>query len=728
MEEIFGSIENIIFVNEENGFTVAKIREKDKRELTCIVGNLSSINSGEMIRCEGKWLSHSQYGKQFEVSSFEVKAPTDLKGIQKYLESGLIKGIGPVYAQKIVEKFGLETLDIIEQDPFRLMDVDGIGEKRVKKIKSCWDEQKSIRNVMIFLRSYDISSTFAEKIFKCYGNQTMSKIKENPYQLAKDIIGIGFKIADKIAFRLGIDKNCEKRIESGIEFTLWELSNIGHSCYPKVLFLEEAKKILDVDISFIQKVLDQMILKKDIIISSIEGREFLWLKTLFFYEEGIAKFLNLIHQSSCSLRRVNEDKALIWVENLLKIKLAKNQIEAIKNCLIDKIHIITGGPGTGKSTITKAILEITHKLTSKIILAAPTGKAAKRMAQITKKRAVTIHSLLEYDFVSGTFQKNEENKLKCSLIIIDESSMIDTFLMFHLLRAIPHDARVIFIGDIDQLPSVGPGNILKDMIDSKTIKITELSEIFRQAKNSKIITNAHKINKGFFPELTSDSDFRYIEAKEPEILLQKILSLVTEDLPKMGFDPIQDIQVLAPMKKGIIGTENLNIQLQAKLNPSSFFLMKGSRRFQKNDKIMQIKNNYNKHVYNGDVGIIIKIDSIEQEVLIKYDDREVTYEFSELDEIVHAYAVSVHKYQGSESLCIIMPIHTSHFKLLFRNLLYTAVTRGKKMVYLIGMKQAIAMAIKNDQIQNRYTGLCHFLKKIISQKEVSFSNIQLRDG
>lgn len=719
MEEISGCIENIVFVNEENDFTVAKIKEKNKKELTCIVGNLSSIAPGETIQCQGTWMSHSQYGSQFKVSAFTIKAPSDVVGIQKYLESGLVKGIGPVYAKKIVEKFGVETLDIIETDPFRLMEVGGIGEKRVRKIKTCWDEQKSIRDVMIFLRSYDVTPAFAQKIFKHYGNQSILKIKENPYQLAKDVVGIGFKIADTIATKLGIGKDSEKRIAAGLEYSLWELANLGHTCFPKEEFIEEARKILDVEEKTIKNVLESLIIKKEIIQSLVETREVLWLKTFFYYEEQIADALLKINRSPCLLRKVDEDKALKWVEERLKLKLAKHQLRAIRNCLIDKIHIITGGPGTGKSTITRAILEITQKLSSKIILAAPTGKAAKRMSQITKKRAVTIHSLLEFDFIRGTFKKNEQDKLNCSLLIIDESSMIDTLLMFHLLKAIPDEARVIFVGDIDQLPSVGPGNILKDMIGSQIIKITQLTEIFRQAKNSKIIINAHKINQGFFPDLENDpnSDFKFIEAKTPELILEKILSMVTKELPQDGFDPVESIQVLSPMKRGIIGTENLNLEIQNRLNPASLFVMKGSKRFQVKDKVMQIKNDYNKHVYNGDVGIISKIDITEQELIIDYEGREVLYDFSELDEIIHAYAVSVHKYQGSECPCIVMPIHTSHFKLLYRNLLYTGVTRGKRLVILVGSKQAIAIAVKNNEIQKRYTGLNYFFQALSSANE-----------
>lgn len=724
MEELTGTVESIVFTNETNGFTVAKIKEPKKNSLTYVVGNMGSIQPGETLLCEGQWLSHPNYGKQFSVSNFAIKAPCDLIGIQKYLESGLIKGIGPVYAEKIIKKFGIDTLDIIENATHRLLEIEGIGKKKINKIKKCWDEQKFIREVMIFLRSYDITPAFAQKIYKQYGNESIRKVKDNPYQLAKEVFGIGFKIADKIALKMGFEKISPKRIEAGIEYTLWELTNFGHTCYPKDNFFLEAEKILEVEKKAIEKVLEELILNKVIIetflpLSDNLTKEFIYLKPLYECEKEIADYLLKIKNSPSSLRNFEIDRAMDWVQNQLNMRLAPSQIEAINLSISEKIHIITGGPGTGKSTITRAIIEITSQLTNKILLAAPTGKAAKRMSQITKRRAHTIHSLLEFDFAENNFKRNADNPLKCQLIIIDEASMIDTLLMHSLLKAIPKDARVIFVGDIDQLPSVGPGQILKDIIESSTIKVTKLTEIFRQARGSKIILSAHNINKGLFPFFTSEksSDFQFLEEESPEMIVEKIINLVSKEIPEnYHFDPFDDIQVLCPMKRGIIGIENLNTALQSKLNPSSSALFKGGRRFHINDKVMQTKNNYDKNVYNGDVGRIVTIDKTDQEIVISFDGKEVLYDFEDLDEIILAYAVSVHKYQGSECSCIVMPIHTSHFMLLYRNLLYTGITRGKKLVILIGTKKAVAIAVKNDKVLQRYTGLKNAL---IDQEKIS---------
>ncbi|MEI6241820.1 MAG: ATP-dependent RecD-like DNA helicase [Chlamydiota bacterium] len=720
MEQIFGYVENILFTNPENGFTVAKLKEKQKKDLTLITGSLPSIQPGETLLCEGEWKNHPQHGKQFLVQSFTTKAPQDLIGIQKYLESGLIKGIGPIYAKKIVDQFGLETLVILEQTPNKLLDIPGIGEKRITQIKECWIAQKAIREVMIFLRTYGVSPSHAQKIFKKHGDNSIKKVQENPYQLAKEIRGIGFKSADLIATKLGYEKTSPLRIESGIEHVLWEYTNSGHTCHPKASFFQDATKILEVEESLVQPILEQMIQKGTIIESTIQKEPFIWLKMLYHVEINAAKELFRILKSPTSLRSIDTKKALEWVQSQLKIQLAKEQSEAVAGGLTQKMQIITGGPGTGKTTITKAILEISEKITKKILLAAPTGRAAKRLTQITGKKAFTIHALLEFDFSSNGFKKNRENPLRCDLLIIDEASMIDSFLLFHLLRAIDDHTRVLFVGDVDQLPSVGPGNVLKDLISSRLLPVIRLTEIFRQAANSKIIVNAHKINQGEFPELISSawSDFQFFPCNEPEEILKKILSLLQNDLPeKKRFHPIEDIQVLSPMKKGIIGTENLNLILQNALNPSSHPFYRGGSRFHIHDKVMQIRNNYNKNVYNGDLGKIVAIDMETQIMTIAFDEKEVAYDFMELDEITLAYAVSVHKYQGSECPCIIVPIHMCHFKLLFRNLLYTAVTRGKKMVILVGTKQAVAIAIKNTDALHRYTGLECAITEMLSRKE-----------
>ncbi len=712
MHEIQGYIERITFQNPENGYTVAQLQEPGKSDVTCIVGHLPSIKPGETLRCQGEWKHHMLHGRQFMVESYNVEHPADLVGIQKYLGSGLIKGIGPTYAKRIVEKFGVQTLTIIDQDPQALLEVEGLGKKRLDKIQTCWSDQKSIREVMVFLQTYGVSPTYAQKIFKNYGAQSIAKVRENPFNLAKDIFGIGFKTADAIAAKLGIAKEAPQRIDSGIEYVLSELSNEGHVCYPEEELLEAAEQTLEVKKELISERLRSIQAEDRIerfeLVHSGQLKTFVWIKPLFNAEIGIAREIHRIKNGRSHLRSVDTEKALEWVQKTLNIQLAPNQKIAVAKALVEKMQIITGGPGTGKSTITNAILTITGKLTSKILLAAPTGRAAKRMSEITGKKASTIHSLLEFNFKGGGFKHNRENPLDCDLIIIDEASMIDTLLMNSLLKAIPTHARVIFVGDIYQLPSVGPGNVLKDIINSNTITVTLLNEIFRQAAGSEIITNAHRINQGLFPFINNrpNSDFFFMECLEPEGVLQEILSLVTVRLPrKYALNPIQDIQVLAPMRKGVIGSENLNKVLQETLNPKDNPLLTSGRKFHVGDKVMQIRNNYQKEVFNGDIGRISKIIPAEEELIVTMDDREVTYDFADLDELVLAYAVSIHKYQGSECPCVIIPVHTSHYKLLFRNLLYTGVTRGKKLVVLVGTKKALSIAVHNDEVRKRYTGL-----------------------
>lgn len=703
-EEIFGYVEGIVYSDEEKGFTVAKLKEPKKKDLTCIVGLLPSIQPGESLRCKGSWKRHAQYGLQFEVKSFEATAPADVVGIQKYLESGMIKGIGPVYAKRIVEAFGLKTLEVIDQNPEALLDVPGLGEKRVDKIKNCWQDQRHVRDVMVFLRGHQVSPSLAQKIFRAYGQESIEKVKSNPYAMAKDIFGIGFKTADQIGSQLGIPHNSAVRLDAGIEHTLWELSNEGHVCFPKLELLKETAERMSVKEGEIATRLDLLIQQGEL----VQERDLIWVKPLYLCEIGIAREFSRLMQSARSIRPVDTKRAIPWVEEQLAISFSPEQAEAVASALNDKVHIITGGPGTGKSTITKAILTILSKLTKKMLLAAPTGRAAKRMTEITGFASSTIHSLLEMNFEAGGFKRNQKNPLECDLLIVDEASMIDTQLMHHLLKAIPSHAKLILIGDVDQLPSVGPGNVLKDLIASACLPVTQLKTIFRQAAGSRIITNAHRINAGEFPDLapSQDNDFFFLSKETPEEVLACVIDLVTKRLPKTyRLHRFDEIQVLTPMKKGIIGTENLNVALQNALNPSPHPLQKMGREFRVGDKVMQIRNNYQKEVYNGDVGRITAIDFAEQTLEVLFDHKRVSYDFTEIDELVLAYAVSIHKYQGSECPCIIIPVHTTHFMMLHRNLLYTGVTRGKKLVVLVGTKKALAIAVKNDEVKNRYTGL-----------------------
>ncbi len=719
MDEIIGHIERITFQNPDNGWTVARMQEPKKLDLTTVVGTMTSVQVGETVRCKGYWKNDTNFGYQFQVSEYKVEQPATLNGIQKYLGSGMIKGIGKHYAEKIVKKYGLETLEVIEEQPDVLMeDIDGIGPKRLERIKTCWEEQKAIREVMVFLQGYGISPTYAQKVFKTYGEESIAIIKENPYQLARDIWGIGFKTADQTAQKLGIAKHSEIRIDAGVEYVLNELANEGHTCFPVDEFLKKAQELLEVDSDKINLRLEEIEKQERIIIAPLDNEGQLiaciWLQVFHVCEQGIGKELKRLQKNKTVFGEIQVDNAIQQAEEQLKIQLAENQKNAVANSLSEKVHIITGGPGTGKSTITKVILNIQSELSSEIQLAAPTGRAAKRLSEITKRDAKTIHSLLEFDFSINGFKRNRENPLECDLIIVDEASMIDTVLMYNLLKAIPDHSRIILVGDIDQLPSVGAGNVLQDLIESERVAKTKLTEIFRQAANSKIITNAHKINAGKFPDISNDKngDFFFIQEEDTEKMCVLIAELVQTRLPKAyNFHPINDIQVLSPMNRGIIGNRNLNQILQKKLNPSYEPLVKAGRIFHNGDKVMQILNNYDKDVYNGDVGRIEEIDRSEQLLFVNFDNRKVAYDFADLDQLVLAYACSVHKYQGSECPCVVLPIHTSHYMMLYRNLVYTGITRGKKLVIVIGTNKAMYMAVKNDKVAKRWTGLQAALEK-----------------
>lgn len=718
MEEIQGYIERITFQSPENGFTVARLKERGKRELTAIVGTMPSVQAGESVRCRGRWKEDANYGLQFQVESYEVEAPQSVEGIKKYLGSGLIKGIGPVFAERIVEYHRESTLDVIDSQPDALLQVEGIGPRRLERIKACWEEQKAIRELMLFLQGYGISPAYAQKVFKTYREDSRRIIEENPYQLARDVWGIGFKTADQTARRLGIDPQSDIRIDAGVEYVLSKLAEEGHTCYPREAFLEKARELLEVEPERIQARLEFIEAEERIVIRNREYQggevEFIWLKAFHFSEQGIARELRRLLQQQLTLPLQEAYHRIQAAEKQMGLQLAPNQRRAVEVSLAEKVHIITGGPGTGKSTITKAILQAVQAQVSRILLAAPTGKAAKRLSEITGREASTIHSLLEYDFAIGAFRRNRDNPLDCGLLVVDEASMIDTLLMYNLLKAIPDGARLLLVGDVDQLPSVGPGNVLKDFISSGRVPVTRLTDIFRQAAQSRIITNAHRVNAGLFPDIRIDKqgDFFFIENDEPEAIAQAIIGLVKQRLPKTyGFRPLRDIQVLSPMNRGLIGNRNLNQLLQRALNPSDDPLVRMGRAFHRGDKVMQIQNNYDKEAFNGDVGFLARIDRIEQEVTVDFDGRPVTYDFADLDQLSLAYSVSVHKFQGSECPCVVIPLHTTHYMLLFRNLLYTGITRGKKLVVLVGSKQALSIAVRNVQAAERFTGLEEALRQ-----------------
>jgi exodeoxyribonuclease V alpha subunit len=716
LADLRGQIERITYSNDENCYTVARIKVYGRRELVTVIGNIVSPTPGEIISMKGEWGNHPKYGEQFKIAYCESTAPATVHGIEKYLGSGLVKGIGPVMAKRIVKRFKEETLNVIERDIEQLAAIDGIGPKRTAMIKKAWEEQKEIRSIMIFLQSHGVGPGYSARIYKYYGNASIAIVKENPYRLATDVFGIGFVTADKIAQTLGFAKDSELRAQAGILYVLHELTDEGHVYYPSEPLIEKCKEMLDIDREIVVKAIGTIAADKRIVIEDLnrdtdafqENGKAVYLAGYHTAETQLAARLKTLIRTPQALRRIEAEKAISWIQEKLSITLADQQIEAVRCVTGNKVMVITGGPGTGKTTLINAIIRICSVIKTKIMLAAPTGRAAKRMTEATGHEAKTIHRLLEYSRQKGGFQKNENAPLDCELLIVDEASMIDTLLMHHLLKAVPARATFVMVGDVNQLPSVGAGNVLKDIIESRAVPVVELNEIFRQARESSIIVNAHLINEGQMPNLRSSQDklddFYFIEQEDPQKVMELIITLVKERIPRrFGFDPLDDIQVLTPMHRGVIGGTNLNIELQKALNPGDEGVTRMGRLYKVNDKVMQISNNYDKEVYNGDIGRIVSIDAEAQEIIVSIDNREIPYGYSEMDELVHAYAVSIHKSQGSEYPAVVIPILTQHYILLQRNLLYTGVTRGKKLVVIIGTKKAMVIAIRNNKTQQRYT-------------------------
>jgi exodeoxyribonuclease V alpha subunit len=704
MEYISGVVERIVYENEENGFCVLKIKAKGFSELITLVGHLAAVSAGAIIRARGEWKTDSKFGRQFITQDYRESVPATVAGIEKYLGSGLIKGIGPAFAKRITGYFKEDTLRILEEEPEKLLKVAGIGQIRVEMIKKAWLEQKEIKNVMLFLQSNKVSTAYAVKIFKTYGQESIEIVKNNPYRLADDIWGIGFRTADKIAFQMGFARDSYERRRAGIAYVLNELSNEGHCFATREQLLDEAEKILELSKPLLDTAIQEMIAEKTIIPD--EG-EALFLPPLYYSEIGVAGRILAINRTP-SFYQLEDIPSLIR-----QIEKAEGKIydivqqEAISTAAVSKFMILTGGPGTGKTTTTLAIIKVFQRIGAKVLLAAPTGRAAKRMSEATGMEAKTVHRLLEYKPPSG-YVRNEKNPLECDVLIIDETSMVDIVLMNNLLKAVVDETIVILIGDVDQLPSVGPGNVLKDIIDSGIVKVVKLTRIFRQALGSDIIINAHKINMGEFPRLKGGKggDFFFIEEDQPANIIQTIKELCSKRLPAYyKINPLQDIQVLCPMKRGETGAHNLNLILQEALNKSDVSLKYGDILYKTGDKVIQLKNNYDKNVFNGDVGIITEIDLEERKLLLDFDQRQVEYDATEMDEVALAYAITIHKSQGSEFNIVVAPFSTQHYTMLQRNLLYTCVTRAKKIMVLVGSKKAIAMAVKNNRIMKRNTRL-----------------------
>jgi len=714
-EVLAGSVERVTFYNAENGFCVLRAKARGHRDLVTVVGQVATISAGEWITASGEWINDRTHGQQFKARFLKTSAPTSIAGIEKYLGSGMIRGIGPAYAKKLVGAFGEKVFDTIEAEPDRLREVPGIGPVRAKRITDAWAEQKVVREIMLFLHQNGVGTARAVRIYKTYGSDAVQVMTENPYRLTRDVRGIGFKTADAIAMKLGIEKTAMIRLRAGISFALGEAMDEGHCGLPTEQLIPLAEGLLEAPNELILTALELEQSEGAVIADKVGETACAFLAGLYRAEQNIADRLLRIANSKLPWPWIDQDKAVPWVEKRSGLQLADSQRSAIRLALTEKVLVITGGPGVGKTTIVKSILQILAAKSVKLLLCAPTGRAAKRMTEATGVEAKTIHRLLEVDPKGGGFKRNADNPLDCDLLVVDESSMVDVMLMQALMRATPDNAALLIVGDIDQLPSVGPGQVLADIIGSGAVPVVRLTEVFRQAAASRIIINAHRINQGLMPDLSSpgaDSDFYFVPAEDPEIAVQRILELVKARIPKrFGLNPIRDIQVLCPMNRGGVGARSLNIELQAALNPA------GERKverfgwtFAPGDKVMQIENDYDKEVYNGDIGYVDDVDPEAGELTASFDARSVTYGFGELDTLVPAYAATIHKSQGSEYPAVIIPVLTQHYAMLQRNLLYTGITRGKRLVVLVGQKKAVAIAVRNVSGRRRWSKLDEWLR------------------
>ena len=714
-EVLAGLVERVTYQNADNGFCVIRVKARGHRDLVTVVGHAAVISAGEWITAAGDWTNDRTHGQQFKARFLKTSAPTSVEGIEKYLGSGMIRGIGPVYAKKLLRAFGEKVFDVIEAEPGRLRDVDGIGPVRANRIVVGWAEQKVVREIMVFLHSHGVGSARAVRIYKTYGADAVQVMSENPYRLARDIRGIGFKTADAIAMKLGIEKTAMIRVRAGISYALTEAMDEGHCGLPTAELTPLAEKLLDVPQDLIRTALDLELADGTVIADRLGETGCVFLAGLYRAERAIAERLLTLTKGKLPWPWIDPDKAIPWIEQRIGLTLAESQKAAVAMALGSKVLVITGGPGVGKTTIVNAILRILSAKDMSLLLCAPTGRAAKRMNEATGLEAKTIHRLLEVDPKGGGFRRDDANPLDCDLLVVDETSMVDVLLMNALLKAVPDKAALLIVGDVDQLPSVGPGQVLADMIASGAIPVVRLTEVFRQAAESRIIVNAHRINQGVIPDLRkpeAESDFYFVEADDPETAVARIIELVKTRIPRrFGLDPIRDIQVLCPMNRGGVGARSLNIELQAALNPA------GERKverfgwtFAPGDKVMQIENDYDKEVYNGDIGYVEDVEPDDGELTASFDGRSVTYGFGELDTLVPAYAATIHKSQGSEYPAVVIPVMTQHYTMLQRNLLYTGVTRGKRLVVLVGQKKAVAIAVRSVSGRRRWSKLREWLQ------------------
>jgi len=713
-DAVTGQIERVTFHSGESGFCVVKVSVRGRRDLCTVVGTVPAVSVGEWLSATGRWTIDPKHGPQFKADQIRTSAPESAEGIERYLASGLIKGIGPAYAGRLVAKFGKDVFTVIAEKPARLREVEGIGRERQRAITESFRAQKAVREIMVFLHSHGVSSSRAYRIFKTYGEEAIAKVQADPYCLARDIRGIGFKTADEIAARVGVGPRSELRARAGVEFTLQELTRDGHCAYPRADLVRKASELLGVPAELADAAIAHGVASRRLAEHpGPEGAPLVYLAPLDDAERNLARDLARLARGRHPLPPVDAGRAADWVETKVGLTLSATQRAALAKALTSKVMVITGGPGVGKTTLVDSIVKILRAKKLSIVLCAPTGRAAKRLSETSGLEAKTIHRLLEFDPATLAFKHDAAHPLKGDLFVVDEASMLDVGLCEQLVRAVPPSAALLLVGDVDQLPSVGPGSVLRDVIESGTIPVLRLTEVFRQAAQSSIVTNAHRINRGVLPLLPpagegagASADFHFVEADEPEDAVANVLRLVTETIPRrFRLNPREDIQVLCPMQKGELGARNLNVRLQQALNPSGESVERFGWTFRVGDRVMQTVNDYEKNVFNGDIGRIREIDAAEQELTVAFDGRAVGYEFGELDELTLAYAASVHKSQGSEYPAVVVPIHTQHYVMLQRNLLYTAVTRARKLVVLVGTKSALAIAVDRVSSRRRITSL-----------------------